>query len=172
MIKFYKQVHSYDVRYTAHLYTTVQKYTLLRVASKAVKILSDGPALPLFLAFYYFGGNPAPFFFAAYSLFWVFYHELGIKKIFQRHRPQTAGEQPGFSFPSSHAFTSGFAITSAFFFVFPWETVLVTFGILNAINRPAVGVHYIADVIAGLLLGAIASLGWVFTLGIAAVPLP
>lgn len=172
MTKFYEKLHALDIKYTTIVYSTVQKYTVLRIASKVIGKLSDGPALPFLLLLYYIYENPAPLTFAAYTLFWVFYHEFGIKHLFQRHRPNTAGKQKGFSFPSSHSFASGLLIVACIFFVLPYKALLIAFGLLNVINRPASGVHYIADVVAGMLLGAIAGLGWPLILRIAMVTLP
>lgn len=168
---FYERVHALDIKYTSVIYQTVQKYTVLRVLSKVIKVLSDGPAVPLFLLIYYAWENPSPFTFAAYVIFWVFYHELIIKAYFARRRPSTAGKQKGFSFPSSHSFSSGLIIVTCLSFAFPWTPFLIALAVINIINRPAVGVHYIADVIAGTILGLLAGFGWIFILRIAMVTL-
>ncbi len=170
--KLYEKLHFLDIKYTETVYSTVQKYTLLRVTSKVIAKISDGPALPIFFLLYLYWKNPAPLAYMAYMLFWVFYHELGIKNLFQRHRPATAHGQKGFSFPSSHSFASGFIIVTCLFFNLPYESLLVSLSLINAANRPAYGVHYIADVIAGMALGSIAALGWPFILRIAMVVLP
>ncbi len=80
--------------------------------------------------------------------------------------------QPGFSFPSSHSFVSGLIIIICLFFILPYPWVLISLALINAVNRLAIGVHYLADVIAGLSLGALAGTAWVITLRIAAVALP
>ena len=54
----------------------------------------------------------------------------------------------------------------------PWQLLLILLAVINAANRPAVGVHYIADVIAGLSLGVIVAASWPLILGIAKVALP
>lgn len=171
IVKFYEKLHSIDVKYTTIVFTTVQKYTFLSVLSKVIKKLSDGPALPIFLLLYWIKGNPSPISFAAYIVFWVLYHEFGIKQLFHRNRPDTAGGQKGFSFPSSHSFASGLIITICAFYPMPWRGFLIFLAVVNAANRPAIGVHYIADVVAGLTLGFIAGLGWPFILEIAKVVL-
>ncbi|MCC7304172.1 phosphatase PAP2 family protein [bacterium] len=104
-------------------------------------------------------------------MFWVLYHEFIIKTYFQRHRPVTAGKQSGFSFPSSHSFSSGLLIIVCLFFSIPWTPLIIALAIINILNRPAVGVHYIADVVAGTFLGLLAGLGWLFILKIAKVTL-
>lgn len=172
IVRFYEKLHFIDIKYTTLVFTTVQKYTFLRITSKVIAEISNGPALPLFLLLYWLYGNPSSFTFSAYIIFWVLYHEFGVKELFQRDRPDTAGKQKGFSFPSSHSFASGLILTTCFFFSFPYEPIIMIFALLNAINRPAIGVHYIADVVAGLTLGAIAGLGWPFILEIARVTLP
>lgn len=172
IVRFYEKLHAIDIKYTSLVFTTVQKYTVLRTTSKVIAKLSDGPALPIFLLIYWAYGNPSPLTFAVYLVFWVMYHELGVKQLFHRNRPDTAGDQKGFSFPSSHSFASGLIITICLYFVFPLKTFLIALAVINAINRPAVGVHYIADVAAGIILGIVAGLGWPFTLEIAKVVLP
>jgi membrane-associated phospholipid phosphatase len=172
IVKFYEKLHSIDVKYTSLVFTTVQKYTFLRVTSKVIQKLSDGPALPLFFLLYWYQGNPAPLSFAAYVSFWVIYHELGVKQIFHRSRPSTSNGQKGFSFPSSHSFASGIILIICLLFPMPWQLLLILLAVINAANRPAVGVHYIADVIAGLSLGVIVAASWPLILGIAKVALP
>lgn len=170
--EFYEKLHAFDIKYTSVIYTTVQKYTLLAITSKVIQKILDGPALLLFLFFYFLWGNPSPLSFTAYIIFWVLYHEFGIKRYFHRNRPTTASGQNGFSFPSSHAFTSGLVIASCLYFALPYEPFLITLAVINIVNRLAIGVHYIADVTAGTILGLIAGLAWPIILGIAKVILP
>jgi len=164
--KFYEKLHALDVKYTAALFETVQEYSVLRVASKVIAKLSDGPALPFFYLLYWLWKNPSPLLFAFYLALAVLFHEFVIKRIFHRHRPDTAGGQKGFSFPSSHSFASGLIIITCLFFSFPLSWLLIFLALLNAANRPAVGVHYIADVVAGLALGVVAGLLWYVLLGL------
>jgi len=159
--QFYDKLHALDVKYTAAVYSTVQQYSVLRITSKVIAILSNGPALPFFYLLYWLWDNPSPIYFAIFLSLAVLTHELGIKRIFHRHRPRTSEGQPGFSFPSSHSFASGLIIVLCLFFSLPVSWLLIALALLNAANRPAVGVHYIADVVAGLGLGAIAGILWV-----------
>lgn len=73
-----------------------------------------------------------------------------------------AAGQKGFSFPSSHSFVSGLVIVICLFFTLPYSWVLIALALINAANRPAIGVHYLADVVAGLSLGVIAGFAWFF----------
>jgi len=170
--KFYEKLHALDVKYTAAIFTTVQKYTVLRITSKVFGKFSDGPALPIFFLLYWYKGNTAPWSFALYTCLWVCFHEFGIKNFFHRHRPSTAGGQKGFSFPSSHSFASGLILSICLYFLLPWSGLLIALAITNVINRIALGVHYLADVTAGFTIGILAGLGWPLILGIVRVALP
>lgn len=46
----------------------------------------------------------------------------------------------------------------------PYQWVIYIFAVVNALNRPLLGVHYIMDVIVGLALGAFIGAGWLFIL--------
>lgn len=160
--KFYEKLHAIDVKYTAAVYSTVQQYSVLRITSKVIAKLSDGPALPLFFLLYWLWQNPSPLSFALYLSFVVCFHEFGIKQIFHRRRPLMAVGQKGFSFPSSHSFVSGLIIVICVFFTLPYPWLLILLAFINAANRLAIGVHYLADVAAGLSLGVIAGFAWFF----------
>jgi membrane-associated phospholipid phosphatase len=164
VLDFYEKLHGYDVYYSNKVYTLVQEYTPLRIVSKAIGLISDGPALPMFLLLYWYAKLPSAILFAIYTISWMLIHEFIIKAIFKRKRPYTAGKQRGLSFPSSHSFASGYIFTLCAFLPLPFKPFLILFSIINATNRPALGVHYIADVVAGLTLGAIVAFGWVVIL--------
>ncbi len=64
----------------------------------------------------------------------------------------------GLSFPSRHTFLV-FAVAVGSFPLFPIvSAVLFLFGIILAVARVLLGIHFIRDVIAGALLGALSSL--------------
>lgn len=167
LTKFYKSIHELDFKYTTAVYETVQKYTLLRNVSKVLGVIFDLPAIPVFLLFYYKGNGPHLILFTCYLTFLIIAQEFGIKRMFNRHRPATAGVQPGYSFPSSHSFTSGIIIAVSLLFPIPLKGVLVFLALVNAINRTALGVHYLADISVGLFLGLAAGLLWFPIQGIA-----
>ncbi|HMQ52754.1 MAG TPA: phosphatase PAP2 family protein [Anaerolineae bacterium] len=88
-----------------------------------------------------------------------------IKFTFQRERPQPPGEFVAFkydsySFPSGHSGRMAALATGLLFFYpfFGLIVSLITLGI--AVCRVAVGVHYVSDIVAGLIVGTtVASVG-------------
>lgn len=67
-------------------------------------------------------------------------------------------DRVGLSFPSRHTFLV-FAVATGSLPLFPIASAsLFLFGILLAISRVLLGIHFIRDVIAGALLGAVSSL--------------
>lgn len=67
-------------------------------------------------------------------------------------------ERAGLSFPSRHTFLV-FAVATGSFPLFPIASAaLFLFGIILAVARVLLGIHFIRDVIAGALLGALSSL--------------
>lgn len=66
---------------------------------------------------------------------------------------------PGKSFPSSHA-VNNFAVATLFSFYYrKWLPAFVAGASLVALSRPAVGVHYPSDILAGACLGTGIALG-------------
>jgi len=138
------------------------------------------PLLDLFFKTITLFGNPALWFFVAAIFFWAGREKKsftiatlilltgffsGILKIITA-QPRPEGiiimeNEPSYSFPSGHAtITAGFT-------AYAWlaKTIsknfkyfLVVLTALTAISRIYLGVHFISDVIAGLLLGTI--IGW------------
>ncbi|MCG3208047.1 MAG: hypothetical protein FOGNACKC_01648 [Anaerolineae bacterium] len=82
----------------------------------------------------------------------------GIKFAVRRRRPVPPGEFVTFqydkySFPSGHAArTIAFALAAIFFYPLV-GAILVVVALAIALARIAVGVHYVSDVLAGLLVG-------------------
>jgi len=138
------------------------------------------PLLDLFFKTITFFGHPALWFLIAAIFFWSgrerksftiatlillagFFSGI-LKIIIARPRPEgliLMETEPSYSFPSGHAtITAGFA-------TYAWLTktisknlkyLLITLTALTAISRIYLGVHFISDVIAGLLIGTI--IGW------------
>lgn len=86
-----------------------------------------------------------------------------IKHIVRRERPQPPGEFVAFkydaySFPSGHsARLMALAVsTGAFAPGFGWVLVVVALGV--AIARVSVGIHYLVDIIGGLIVGTLVAL--------------
>jgi len=97
----------------------------------------------------------------------AFIVNLGLKKIFRRDRPfvtakqiEPLGKKPkDTSFPSGHsavAFSCALmiALTLPFYIWIP----LMVVSLLTCFSRAYMGVHYLSDVIAGIITGAIISL--------------
>lgn len=64
----------------------------------------------------------------------------------------------GVSFPSRHSFLV-FAIAALCFPLLPLPSlVLLLFGVMQAVSRVLLGIHFIRDVVCGALLGVISSL--------------
>ncbi len=87
-------------------------------------------------------------------------HRL-VKPVIHRPRPEKAGISPilrtpshaGWSFPSNHAANMG-AAASALSYAYPaWAPAFLIPAVLVAYSRVYCGVHFPADVLAGLLLG-------------------
>jgi membrane-associated phospholipid phosphatase len=158
--QFYEKLHSIDIFYSNKIYSFTQQYTLLRIFSKVFAKLSDTIALPFFFLYYWSVEGESPALFALWVISCLLVQENIIKKYFHRKRPVTAGKQKGLSFPSSHAFVSGMVIAAILLFQLPFGAFLISIAVINILNRPAIGVHYLADIIAGAFLGALAGLLW------------
>lgn len=86
---------------------------------------------------------------------------FGLKALFRRARPP--GERGTLyvhfdvhAFPSSHAVRMGGLAAALAFLTPPWATgVLVVWALLVSLARVGLGIHYLLDVSAGLLLGAV-----------------
>jgi membrane-associated phospholipid phosphatase len=98
----------------------------------------------------------------------VLFNDFILKIIFAVPRPfVTLGFTPlisetGFSFPSGHAAFAGALFGATYFSIskHPWFTACIGVLCLGiAISRVMLGVHYPADVLAGLLLGLLVSWG-------------
>lgn len=87
-----------------------------------------------------------------------------LKNIMERIRPYETipdlllliEKQSDFSFPSGHTCAS-FAAATAFYIMLPgkWRMIPVILAVLIAFSRLYVGVHYLTDVLAGLLIGVL-----------------
>nr|BAL58294.1 hypothetical conserved protein [uncultured Chloroflexota bacterium] len=97
---------------------------------------------------------------------------MGLKFSFRRQRPQ--GEWGGIyratdphSFPSGHAARAIFLAVVTIFLGPSWLAIaLLLWAPMVALARVAMGVHYLSDVLGGLLFGLLLALGWVNGLGI------
>ncbi len=70
---------------------------------------------------------------------------------------------PGKSFPSSHA-VNNFAVGTVFSYYFPkWKWWFLGWASIVALSRPAVGVHYPSDILAGAVLGTAIALFVIWT---------
>lgn len=99
----------------------------------------------------------------------------GIKALTDRPRPfqnqevaqwvRKAGDAHGSSFPSNHAANCFAGATVLAFYFRRQRYFFYTFALLVALSRPALGVHYPSDVVAGAILGVgVASLVRIFVL--------
>lgn len=101
-----------------------------------------------------------------------------LQHLIKRHRPdfhKTTGYKmwiETYSFPSAHATMSAAAATSiGLLTIFPSPTVTAVtivgcaiFALLIGISRLVVGVHYLADVVCGWVLGFVVASGYVIIL--------
>lgn len=107
---------------------------------------------------------PPDFLNAFYAPLIVWAINYVLKKVIKRPRPavknpaiKALAKAPCFSFPSSHA-----GSTFAFFFVLLWWDFpkVVPFGfwaLIVSFSRMYLGVHYLTDIIGGILIGLLAS---------------
>jgi membrane-associated phospholipid phosphatase len=85
----------------------------------------------------------------------------GIKRIFNRRRPTTAGDPRlhvrtprTSSFPSGHASSAAFAATLLTVWAGPiWAPVWFVIALIVACSRAVVRIHFASDVVAGLIVG-------------------
>ena len=92
-----------------------------------------------------------------------------MRKAIDRPRPYTAlgftplfpKDKAGQSMPSRHCFSAA-AIAGAAWYVFqPWGLALAVLAVVIAVCRVVTGVHYVSDVLVGLVFGTVFSvLGW------------
>jgi undecaprenyl-diphosphatase len=138
------------------------------------------PLLDLFFNLITYFGNPAPWFFVGAILFWLgkekksfklvslllfasFFSGI-LKYIIARPRPtgviaMTFEATP--SMPSTHATVAGAISAFAYFskeVQNKYAHLLIALALLTGISRIYLGVHFLTDVLAGLLLGAL--IGW------------
>lgn len=139
--------------------------------ARRVAHLGDGPYVFGVLAVSYLLGwlvaNP----YLRHATLWIalavvgtFLVVTGIKYLVRRRRPAPPGEFVTFqydkySFPSGHAARTAAFATAAIFFA-PLLGILLAFvSLVIALARIAVGIHFVSDVLAGLIVGA--GLAWV-----------
>ena len=138
-----------------------------------LSITSIGDVLGVVIIFLIFGlflfyknpsiKNRAIRIFTLSAVFGVMFTET-IKHLVQRIRPYNLLEQ-SFSFPSAHAMISTIFLLSSIFLIAPLiekrvikNTFLITVSIffpLVALSRIYLSVHYISDIMAGVVLGSI-----------------
>ena len=113
----------------------------------------------LLAAWYFWVGKEKKSFMVASTILFVGFIAGGLKELIARPRPEgllPISTDEGFSFPSGHA-----TLTSAFFGFYEKKLkrkikwIMFALVILTAISRIYLGVHYLTDVLAGLVLGYI-----------------
>jgi len=89
-------------------------------------------------------------------------HEIdGVRIIQSIHLLVDCG--PGKSFPSSHA-VNNFALATVFSFYYRREVWwFVAWASLVALSRPAVGVHYLSDIVGGAIIGVLIAMFVIWT---------
>ncbi len=96
---------------------------------------------------------------------------MGLKFTFRRRRPEGSWGKiyrttDPHSFPSGHAARAIFLGMLALFLGPPWLAgLLLLWAPLVALARVVMGVHYLSDVLGGLLFGLLLALGWARALG-------
>jgi len=80
---------------------------------------------------------------------------------FYENKPK---ERDGRSFPSRHAYSSFVIATVAFVYSIPLAIGLLLFGIVLAVSRVLLGIHFIRDVVCGAAVGVISGLVGIFFL--------
>ncbi len=96
---------------------------------------------------------------------------MGLKFTFRRRRPEGSWGKiyratDPHSFPSGHAARAIFLAILSLFLGPAWLAILLLFWApLVALARVAMGVHYLSDVLGGLLFGLLLALGWSSALG-------
>lgn len=132
----------------------------------------------LAIMFAYFDGLNFWHFLAIFALSYVI--AVTFQHFIKRHRPdfkRNTGYKmwiETYSFPSAHATMSAAAATAiAMLTVFPSSIVgiitmagCVIFALLIGISRLVVGVHYLADVTVGWLLGIVVASGYIVLLSV------
>ncbi len=143
----------------------------------------SNPLLNIFFQLITYFGNPLPWFVFAAWLFWAGYEKKSftlmtillfssiasgtLKQIIARPRPTgllVLDDATGYSFPSGHSTVAGTLAGYSYFsnlVIKQAKWIIIILAILTGISRLYLGVHYVSDVLAGLLLGAI--LGWVIS---------
>ena len=74
------------------------------------------------------------------------YTKFGVEPLFPKN-------QPGCSMPSRHCFSAAAIAVAAWHVLPPLGLVLAALAVVIAVSRVLCGVHYISDVLAGLLFG-------------------
>ena len=121
---------------------------------------------PILIVYLFFQGNEIPFRAILVPAISFVLLSLG-RKVINRPRPYEAFGVPsvikkdtkGKSFPSRHVF-SATVIAMTFLFASPWMELGLVFlvvSLLLAVVRVVSGVHYISDVIAGIVIAILAA---------------
>ncbi|WKZ30552.1 MAG: phosphatase PAP2 family protein [Candidatus Dojkabacteria bacterium] len=152
-----------DVKFSRALYDFTVHYKLIYYPSKVIEFISDTIGLPILFILYAQAGAPAPITFATYVLFFMLIAELFVKRLFKRKRPEWTF-MLGFAFPSSHSLLATICFTVLLFVPIPLKPLFLGFLFLIPLNRIMLGHHYIADVIMGVMLGALAGILWLLGL--------
>lgn len=153
---FYEKIHTFDVKTSRQIYNFTHHYTILLQSSKALTFLVDYLNIICFVLYVIFK-LPNPCIFIPTTIAGQLIHEYGIKKLFKRNRPKWKGID-GFSFPSSHSFSSGMLFIFSFLYPTPFREIFLGLSIIIPPTRVMLGYHYIADTVAGFTLGFVFAL--------------
>lgn len=92
--------------------------------------------------------------------------ELGLKNFFARVRPEAKvkvfsflgikfSKPTSYSFPSGHGFHTGFIVATAWLLGVKFKWAITGVALVVAASRVFLGFHYVMDVVAGFILGAL-----------------
>lgn len=141
------------------------------------------PIFDIFFQVITYFGHPLPWFVLAAWLFWAGYEKKSftvmtillfssivsgtLKQIIARPRPTglvALDDLVGYSMPSGHSTIAG--TVAGYFYFSNWlgkniKLIIILLALITGVSRIYLGVHFLSDVIIGLILGAV--LGWIIS---------